>query len=472
MSPVTERAPPPGDPETLAVYNPAMHARWILATAVAAALAAAARPAAAQSPEVTVDGNFNVGYSRFTQDVFEADPNADAEDRPDTSSDRAFTEVRPGIAIQSGRARLYWRLGYQLSGNFAINGGSPAYSNQGDLAMFALPSKHTSLTVNAIFAQGGTSFLLNQRAADAGSAEVIAPGSPNLISASLNETLSWDLGRQFVIRQGLSGSLSAPQDLARQFNGALTASLGLDRVFQRFSAGLEARSTASRLRQLTSTTEPVYYTVTNSFLVRFNHDFTYRWNGLATAGVEQVYSGTGSEPLALLPSASVVAVYSHGDTSGALELSHGTFTNIQVGTISVSDRIAVRGGYMIDAQKLRTLSFSTGFLHNEPIGEAETRIPAVTGNVIQADLGFSTAFTKHILGNARYTYTYQFGLGAGLEPLTAHIFTIGVTGRYSNTEKLQRPLPGRGRRVDGSDAKGFPAGGDPVDRPDDAGVMR
>ena len=72
-----------------------------------------------------------------------------------------------------------------------------------------------------------------------------------------------------------------------------------------------------------------------------------------------MFTDTGSEPLALLPSGSVAGLYTAGKMAVSVDLSHGSFTNIQVGTVSVTDRIAARGVYTFDPLKLRSLSFST-----------------------------------------------------------------------------------------------------------------
>ncbi len=443
-----------------------MHARFRLLP-IALATAISGGPAAAQNPEVQAEAAVNVGYSQITQSTFQPDPLPEPEDLEPNTSRRAFTEIRPGISLQSGRPRLHYRLGYQFSGNFAFDGGAPLYSNQGDASLITLPSKHTSLTLSALIAQGGTTFLLSQRPAETGQPEIRAPGNPNLVSASLTESFTWDAGRQLLLRQSLGGSMSAPQDDLDLYNGTVNGSLAIERVFKRFSAGLEVRSGISRLRPLQADSAP-YSSTTNGFLVRFNHDFSWRWNGLATAGVEQVFTDNdhlpmGNQPLAILPTASAAALYSHGDTSIAIDLSHGSFTNLQVGTVSVTDRITARGIYMLDFRKLRTISFSAGFLHNEPLGESAAIIAAGTGNALSGDAAFTTAITRYILGTARYSVAYQFGQDGGLPPILAHVLFIGVTGRYGNTDLSTRPMPVRGRRVDGSDGRGFPAGGNPVE---------
>ena len=56
----------------------------------------------------------------------------------------------------------------------------------------------------------------------------------------------------------------------------------------------------------------------------------------------------------------------------------------------------------------------------------------------------------------RYSLAYQFGQGGGIQPTLVHVVLIGVTGSVKNTPQAVRPLPTRGRRVDGSDGVGFP----------------
>jgi hypothetical protein len=436
--------------------------RAILSIAIALAIAVAERPAAAQRAIVEANGALNVGYNQFTQPRFQADPNAEPEDIRDTTSDRLFTEIRPAISVQSGSPRLTWRAGYQFSGNFSLEG-DPAYSNQADGALVALPSKYTTMTVSASLAQGGTSFLLSQRPAETGTPEIRAPGNPNLLSVTLGESLSWIAGQQLVLNQSLNGSASAPQDDLGEVNASATGVLGLERVFQRNAVGLDLRASVSRLRPLREDLEP-YLSLTAALLGRWNHDLSPRWNGAMTAGVEQVYTDTGSKPLAVLPSGSIILLHTAGNISAGVDLSHGTTTNIQVGTVSITDRIGARGIYTLNAEKVRILSFSAGFLHNEPIGESAAIVAAGTGNAIQGDAGFTSALTRNqsILLNVRYTLAYQYGQDGGLEASMAHIFLVGVTGRISNTDDTRRPMPVRGRRVDGSDGLGFPVGGNPV----------
>jgi len=427
---------------------------WIGAGALA--IAVASRPAAAQRTIVEANGTLNAGYQQTTHGTIQADPNAQAADVPSSSQGGFFTEIRPGLALQTGTPRVTWRAGYIFSGNLSLTGDSlDAYSNQGSLSLAAELTKFTTLTLAASAAQGGTSFLLAQRPADAGTPELRAPDNPNRISASLVESLAVELGKHLTLQHSLIGNASAPQDDVAARNTAVTASLALDRVYTRDTLGVEARAGASWLRPLRADQAP-YMTLTNSLVARWNRDFTPHWNGLLAAGIEQDYTDTGSKPLALLPTGSASLRYSTYNAIGALDFTHGTATNLQVGSVSVTDKVTVRGIFTLDPREVRALTFSAGILHNEPLGEVAAIVAAGTGNAVQGDAGFSTAISPSLLANARYSIAYQFDQGGNLAPTMAHIFLVGVTAQYKNTERPTRPVPVRGRRVDGSDAEGFP----------------
>jgi hypothetical protein len=428
---------------------------WALASAIAIVLAVLARPAAAQGVVIQGDGTVNLGYSQTVQ----ASTAPDNEARPD-SVDKFYTELRPGILFQFGSQRLSWRAGYTFSGAFSLDSErSVAYSNTANVSLAAELTKYTTMNLSGSFGQGGTSFLLSQRAADTGQPDIRAPGNPSLVSVTLTESLAWEVGRQLTLRQSLLGSASAPEDDLGARNTAVTGTLGLDRAFTRDTAGLELRASASRLDPLLAG-QGRYTSLANALLARWNHDFTWQWNGLATAGVEQVYTDTGNKPLAFLPTGSAAVRYTVGNAVASLDYTHATTTNLQVGSVALADRLTARGGFTFNAERARVLTFSAGYLHNEPIGEASAAVAAGTGDAVQGDAGFTTAITrdKKVLATARYSVAYQFGQDGGLAPTLIHVFIIGVTASYSNTGEVVRALPRRGQRVDGGDGEGFPVG--------------
>jgi hypothetical protein len=426
------------------------------ALAVLAALAALGRPAAAQQVMMQADGTVNVGYTQTTSTPIQSDPNADAEDVLPASVGSAFTEIRPGITLQSGSPRLAWRAGYLFSGALSFEGDSAvAYSNQASAGLVALISQYTTMSVNASIAQGGTSFLLSQVPAEAGRPEIRAPGNPKMVTATISETMSRELGRQLSMSQNFTANLSAPQDDLGARNSSLSDSVAIDFQSGRNSLGAELRGTFSNLRPLREDLEP-YSSVAATLLGRWNRDFTANWNGFAMAGVEQIYTGAGSQPLAFLPTGSLVGRYARGNMVGALEVSHGSATNLQVGTVSLTDRITARGVITLDVVKSRILSFSAGALHNEPLGEVDALVAAGTGNAMQLDAGFSTMLVKNVFANARYSLAYQFGQAGGLSPTLTHVFMLGVTASYNNLSDEKKRMPRRGLRVDGSDGDGFP----------------
>lgn len=431
------------------------------AVLLALAVIVAGRPAWAQGMVVQLDGTVNVGATQTTRSILVSDPMPDKADVKDSSVNTLYTELRPAISLQFGSPRVSWRLGYLLSGNLSLAGEQAlAYSNQLTGSMIAELTKLTTLTVNGSAAQGGTSFLLTQAPADAGTPQIRAPGNPDLISATLGESIASALGRQLSLQHSLIGSLSAPQDALGKANTSLAASLSIERLFNRDTAGLEVRAGISWLSPLAAGTSR-YTTSTSSLLARWNHDFTPTWNALVLAGVEEVFTDTGSKPLALLPTGTATVLYTGGSIVGSLAASHGTTTNLQVGSVSLADQVTARGVVTIDPIKLRVLSFSAGVLHNQPLGETAADVAAGVGDAVQGDVAFGTEIARNVQGTVRYSVAYQFGQDSGVGATLAHIFLIGVTASYNNTSRVTRPIPTRGVRVDGSDAKGFPV----VDEP-------
>jgi len=428
---------------------------WRWGVALAVVLAVAARPAAAQSTLIQADGVVNAGYTQTTRSVFQADPKADAPDVKNSSVGGAFTELRPTITFQGGSPRVTWRAGYTFSANFSLGGTQgTSYGNQANGALVAELTQDTMLTFTAALAQGGTAFLLSQPAAQDGKPAIRAQGNPSLVSGTVTEALSWQAGRHLAFKHNLNASLSAPQDDLSQSSTAVAAAFSLEQLFTRDTLGLELHLGVAWLRPQ-RLDEPNYASVTNALLARWNHDFSVGWNGLATAGMEQVFTDTGSRPLAFLPTGSLSVRYTAGTTAGGLELSHGTATNLQVGAVSITDRLAAHAVITLDERKLRAFSFSAGILHNQPIGEVSPEVLAATGNAVQVDAGFATQLAKNLLLVARYSAAYQFDQGGGLGATLAHIALVGVSGTWSNSEKARRPLPHQGDRVDGGDSEGF-----------------
>lgn len=427
------------------------------AALIALALAAVEHAAAAQQVDVEANASANLGYNQQSQSTFTADPNGQPQDMAGTTTSRLFFEIRPGIALETGSPRLTWRASYLFSGTLALVGDQNAsYSNAANVSLAAQATKFTTVTLAASAAQGGTSFQLSARPADAGQPELRAPGNPDQLSASLAETMSTELARQLTLQQTLVGSFNAPQDAIGQRNSAVAGSLGLDRNFERSTLGLELRGSVSWLRPLRLVENP-YKTYTSGIQAHWNRDFSAGWNGMISFGVEQVFTDTGSKPLAFLPAGSLSVRYSLSeDIGGGLDFSHGTATNLQVGSISVTDRLGVHGNIAIDTRELRALAFSAGFLHNEPLGQVAAVVAAGTGNAAQLDAGFTTRVAKNVLGVARYSFAYQFDQGGNLPSTIAHIFYLGVSGSIRNTDRPLRPMPMRGHRVDGTDSFGFP----------------
>ncbi|HEY6005028.1 MAG TPA: hypothetical protein VIV57_19275 [Anaeromyxobacter sp.] len=426
--------------------RPAAHAARILSLA----LALAAPPAAADTV-VQLDGVANAGY---------------VDTSGGQSDHHAFTEVGPALTLQLQSPRVTWRAGYLFAGNLTLGQYEVAssYANQLVLALGAELSSRSALLVSGNVTQGGTAFQLAHRQADAGEPTFRSRSDADLVTASLAEAYALEASPQLRFGQALSGSLVAPQGALGSFNATLTGSLALDRELRneygpgaRDAIGAELRASGDFLRSSEDSPHPSW-TTRNALVARWNHDFSWRWNGQATAGVEQVLTFAGSYPLAILPTGSLTVRYATRDGGASLGLTYGSTADLHTGTVALGQGAVARLFFGFDAEYPRQLALSAGFLHAAPLGQAPSRAAAGLGNAATADVALFWGLADEVLATAHYTMAYQYDQPAGLEPVQTHVFLAGLTMRYSNARRMP-PAPSLGARVDGSDRAGFSEGG-------------
>lgn len=377
------------------------------------------------------------------------------------TANRTYSDVRPSLALQFGSPRMVWRAACLFAGSITLRGEDPhSYSNQAELSLAAALTPRSTLSLHGAVTQGSTAFQISQRSADAGQPGFRAPGNPEQVSAALGESYVWEASARSRLQQGVTASLSAPQDSLGHYSAEITGSLGLDRSFGSDSIGAELTSRASLLRPLTAQSGR-YVSNTNALRGRWSRDFGRRWNGQLTAGVEQVLTFAGSYPLAVLPSGSLNINYFHGGAAGStaaagsIGFHHGTMSDLQTGTMSVSDDVFLRGSIGFGATGRTRLSASAGFLSARPLGQSDARAAPGTGKAVQGDVGFVMGLSDALFATARYSAAYQFAQTAGLEPSLVHVVLVGLTATYGDTRRAA-PVPTQGSRVDGGDAVGFP----------------
>ncbi len=415
---------------------------------------AASAPALAGHTIIEADGSANLGVTQRTQSKIEPDPNPEAGDVTPSTVTTAFLELRPAIGFARGSERLHWRGRYQFGGILRLTEiGGVTYTNRAEIGLLAVLTKATSLSLESSFAQGGTQFLLGQQTATAGETEFRAPGNPSLVRLTVAQALQSELSRELQLQQSLQAIASAPQDDLSARSASIVGTLAVQRVFRRDQIGLELRVGASQLKPL-QLDRPAYFVQNDALLVRWNRDLSRKLTGFVAAGVEQVYIASGPRPVAVLPTGIASVLYGSGTRTASIEVSHAANMNLQLGTATASSRVAVRGQVVLDPFKLRTLEFSAGARHSEPLAEATPILAIGTGNAIQSDVGFATEISKTVLATARYSVIYQFDQPIGIPASLIHIGMVGVTAVYSNSTLRARQKPSFGRRVDGSDAIG------------------
>jgi hypothetical protein len=395
------------------------------------------RPAVAQTV-IVLDGALNLEYSVTT---------------PSEEGAGGFvTQISPSVTLQTGSARLVWRINYAFAGTLNLYGaGSSAYSNQLGLGLAAALSDRTMMTVSGNVSYGGT-LLLSQRPADTGQPGFRAPGNPNQLTVSLGEALAWEASPHLRLTQALQGSAVALEPLD-QFNVQLAGLLRLDHTFATDAIGVGFAPTVARLRPLTATGDP-YLAVMNILSGTWTHDFDWRWGQQLTAGISQVVAYTGSVPLSIVPVGGLTVQYRARNGGAGLALAYGPTIDLPTGTVTQSGSVGARGFLNFDALRPRQLAASVGFLRSRPLGAVAAGLAPGIGDALQGDIGFMWGMTDAILGTMRCSVHYQFGQPSGLAPSLAFTFIVGLTGRYSNASTMPS-MPTIGRRVDGSDAVGF-----------------
>lgn len=366
-----------------------------------------------------------------------------------------FLEIRPAVAFQTGSPRLVLRLAYMFVGDLGLDGSwSNTYSNQLSASLAAQPDDRSTVTFGATLVQGDTAFQLSQQPADTGQPAFRPVGSPAQVTGTLVQTFLWEATADLRLSQALTGRVVAPQYALDQSNASVTGLVSLDRMGPTDSYGAEFTPSVARLRQSTVAMEP-FWSVINTLLARWNHDFDSGWNGGLTGGVSHVMTFTEDNPRAVVPAGSLAARYVYGSAGGALSLDLGPRTDLQTGTVSQNAQATLRGFLNFDALWPRQLSGSAGFLHTWPLGAVTPGSAAGIGDALQGDLGLLWGVSDALIASARYSVAYQFNQPAGIAPSLVHVFLVGFTARYSNAPFLP-PMPTAGNRVDGGDGVPFP----------------
>ncbi len=388
-----------------------------------------------------LDGTVNLNYNVTTPIV--------------TDTPEFFVELRPGITFQTGSPKLVFRVAYLFVGSLGLDGSwSNNYSNQLSASLAWQPDGRSTLTVAGTLIQGDSAFQLTQRPADTGQPAFRPPGSPAQVTGTLAQTFLWEATPEWRLEQALTGTVVAPQYALDQSNASLTGRLTLDHIGATNSYGGELVSTVARLRQSTVEAEP-FWSVINSLLGLWNHDFDRGWSGSVRAGVASVYTFNEAALKSFVPTGNLTARYVGRDAGTGLHLDYGPLMDLQTGTIAQNARATVRGYVNFDALWPRQLSGSAGFLHAWPIGAVTPGSASGIGDALQGDLGFLWGFAEALYATARYSVAYQFNQPEGIAPSLIHVFLIGVTARYGNAAFMP-PMPSAGERVDGSDRVPFP----------------
>lgn len=373
---------------------------------------------------------------------------------------RLYTEARPALVLQFGTPQLWWQAGYLFSGSLPLSGGGTStYANQLDLSVASQLDPRTHLLFSATASQGGALFQLNRRAPEAAEPAFRAPDLPNLLTATLLQSFSWEATPDYRVGQSLGASASAPQEAPGRASAHFFGSVGLFRLFPTDSLGLVVRPGLSVLRPATVSDPPTSRLFTGSVVLSWNHDFDRAWNVQLSAGVEELHALFPGAGWNTQPTGGLTGRYLAGRFEGSASVSHGASPNLQMGTMSLADAVVARGVYRISEAPQRELGASLGFMHARTLGGAG--LPSGSGDAFSGDVGLVWSLSNTVLLNARYSGGYQLGLAAGNLQSLSHTLVVGVAARWGAGGRISA-APSTGGRVDGADGVPFPGSSAPA----------
>lgn len=413
--------------------------------AALAALALLAGTAARAEVALQANGALDLGYAA-TGATF-------------SDNRRLYAEARPSLVLQFGTPHLWWQAGYLFSGSLPLTGeGTSTYANQLDLSLASQLDPRTHLLLSASASQGGALFQLNRRAPQAGEPAFRAPDLPDILTAVLQESFSWEVSPDYRLGQSLGASASAPQDAPGRGSVHFFASVSLFRLFAADSLGIVVRPGLSVLRPVTADDPPTARLFTGSALLSWNHDFDRAWNAQLSAGVEALHALFPGAGWNTQPTGSLTGRYIAGRFEASASYSHGASANLQVGTMSLADALVARGAYRISEAPQRELGASLGFMHARTLGGAG--LPSGSGDAMNGDVGLLWSLTNELILNVRYSAAYQLGQAAGDLQSLSHTLLIGLAARWGSGGRISA-TPSSGGRVDGADGVPFPGGAAP-----------
>ncbi len=296
-------------------------------------LASSARPAHADDYDLHLVVN---GTAAATDNAFSAPD----EGMASRDADVSYT-LTPGLIASYGTPRTT----HELSLNVALNGyvdHSEAWGVQvlGDYRAATALNPLTDLSLSAGLSRGTTNALVTSAPASDGSATPSQGGAVDQLSMRADESLAYTFSPETRMQQNAGASYTIVTDAADNEVGTLQLGfgLGLDRMFQYSSAGIDAGITYLDFNREAGTVSAEPDRRADARLgLRWRRDLSLRWSVGADGGVAMVIPIDGDAGLTPVPIASANVNYVPEWGTASLQIGRAVTANPFLGQQTVSE---------------------------------------------------------------------------------------------------------------------------------------
>jgi hypothetical protein len=360
-----------------------------------------------------------------------AQPNSDGGD--------GFFQLRPSLILTAAGLRTVQRLTYALSANLFIRNAQQLNSLLNSLSYQALftPLPRLSLILSAGVGEGQLGALSTAQASAVTAAQALPTGNRSFVSATADETLSWEFTARMRGLQTLTFNSFFPfgaPGLASTYS--IDNILALERAFAEDIFVGSVRLNYIDFPAVHSTGPPVIDVPERQQLLAaisgaWRHDFTYSWSGELDAGAVIAMRPDGSgrviEPTAL-------AALRYLRKEGRVELSYARLVtaNVYLSQTLVNDEVTLRGSVPFGSKDQVTIGASAAYHHGRVIN-VDTGVLGASVNMWFADATISYYPRREIELFARYQFTDEIGNPSDVTPLPTfkrHVALVGMTAIY------------------------------------------
>ncbi|MEO6951685.1 MAG: hypothetical protein ABI321_07720 [Polyangia bacterium] len=330
--------------------------------------------------------------------------------------------ISPGLILAGGGPRAVMRLSYTFGGViYGRNSDADTYTNTAALTGFFLPSKTTTIGVSLGLVQGRTSAFNTAIQSSSEPVQAQLSGVQNILSASANATLAWEITQNWRLYglAGFSTSYYIAQTPVQAIAQNVPVTLGISRRFARDALSLEANlayTNYSTQRGPVTTAEGridedgvvrrQQAQILATPLARYTRDLTYFMSGRVELGANVVFDP--ANPQNNLVQAAGGAGFNFNSRLVLADISyrHGVAPNLLFLSNFLNDSATVRLNILLGASSGFSLQLTAGYTYGRQL-DLSAREQAIAQTII-GDASIFYAPRKEFTFFLRYQLIDQY----------------------------------------------------------------